>query len=68
MTLAECTLGRLVITGNKEVGHITGLTYNVALELTGGMSPDDLFSRTIPVVRFPRGERAIHPGNIEPFR
>ncbi len=57
MTLAQCTLGRLVITDDKEVGHVVGLAYNVALELTGGMSFADLLPRTVPLVRFPRGER-----------
>ena len=68
MKLSDCTFGRLVITTTeKEVGHIVGLTYNVALERTGNMDADELLGRTVPVVRFPRGERPIHPSNLAPF-
>lgn len=67
MKLNQCTLGKLVITEKKEVGHIVGLTYNVALELTGGMSDEEKFDRTIPIVKFPNGERAIHHYNLKEF-
>lgn len=67
MKLTECTLGKLVING-KNVGHIVGLTYNVSLQFTGNMSEDELFERTIPLVRFPDGERAIHHSNLKEFK
>ena len=53
MKLSDCTLGRMVITQNKKVGHVVGLTYNIALEFTGGLTPEELLDRTIPLVRFP---------------
>lgn len=68
MQLHECTYGRMVITEDKKIGHVVGVTYNVNIALTGGMSADDLFERTIPLVKFADGERGIHHGNIEPFR
>lgn len=67
MKLNECTLGTLVITNEKEVGHIVGLTYNVRIEYTGEMSYDEKFDRTIPLVRFPSGERGIHHENLKRF-
>ncbi len=67
MNLNECTFGRMVITDDQQVGFVVGMTYNVDISLTGGMSADDLFKRTIPLVRFPRGERGIHHGNLRPF-
>jgi hypothetical protein len=68
MQLNECTYGRMVITADKKIGHVVGVTYNVGIALTGGMSNDELFERTIPLVKFADGERGIHHGNIEPFR
>lgn len=67
MKLHECTYGRMVITKDKKVGHVVGVTYNVGIALTGTMSQDELFERTIPLVKFADGERGIHPANIEPF-
>lgn len=68
MKLSECKLGTLVIDNDMRVGHITGVTYNVSLEHTGGMSNEDLFNRTIPLVRFPNGERGVHHGNLKLFK
>lgn len=68
MQLRECTFGKLVITDNKEVGHIVGLTYNVGIELTGSMSDDEKLERTIPIVKFPRGERGIHHIHLSEFK
>lgn len=69
MKLSECTFGRVVATeDNYRIGHIVGFTYNIDLQYTGGMSPKDLFERTIVVVKFPCGEQAIHPANIHPFK
>lgn len=67
MKLHECTFGKMVITDDKKVGHIVGVTYNIDIAHTGGLSQDDLFNRTIPLVRFADGERGIHHSNIEPF-
>lgn len=68
MKLHECTYGRMVITDDKKVGHIIGVTYNVGLAFTGGMSQSELLNRTIPLVKFADGDRAIHHGNIKPFK
>lgn len=57
----------MVITNDKKVGHVIGVTYNVGIAYTGGMTAEDLFNRTIPLVKFADGERGIHHGNIEPF-
>jgi len=65
MKLKECKMGEVVVTEDLEVGHIVGFQYNVALENTNGMTKEDLFNRTIPVVKFPRGKRGIHPANIK---
>jgi len=67
MKLEQCTLGKLVITNEKEVGHIIGLTYNVSLELAAKMSNEEKFYRTIPIVKFPFGEKAIHHCNLKEF-
>lgn len=67
MKLHECTYGRMVITQDLEVGFVVGLTYNVDIKFTGEMSKKELFQRTIPLVKFPAGERAIHHGNLKPF-
>lgn len=58
----------MVITKDKKIGHVIGVTYNVNIALTGWMTEDDLFERTIPLVKFADGERGIHHGNIELFR
>ena len=69
MKLKECIYGTPVIDKKMRLGHITGFTYNVSLELTGGMSEQDKFDRTIPLVRFADGrEVGIHHGNIEIFK
>ncbi len=67
MKLSKCILGRLVITKEKEVGHIVGLAYNMDLQFAEKMSAEELLDRTVPIVRFPKGERKIHPANIELF-
>lgn len=67
MKLHECTFGRMVITNDKKVGFVVGLTYNVNIAQTGAMNIDELFDRTIPLVRFADGERGIHHGNLLPF-
>jgi hypothetical protein len=67
MKLHECTYGRMVITEDKRVGHVIGVTYNVRLAYTGGMSNDDLFERTIPLVKFADGKHGVHHGNLQPF-
>jgi hypothetical protein len=64
MKLSKCEIGKVVVTEDLEVGHIVGFEYNVALENTHGMSKEDLYNRTIPTVKFPRGKRGIHPSNI----
>jgi len=58
----------MVITEDKKIGHVIGVTYNVNIAFTRGMSSDELFERTIPLVKFADGERGIHHGNIKPFR
>jgi hypothetical protein len=68
MKLSECKFGEMVITESKEVGHIVGVTYNVDISLTGGMSDEDKFNRTIPLVRFANGERGIHHNHLQKFR
>jgi hypothetical protein len=68
MKLHECTFGRMVITDDKKVGHIVGVTYNIPIAHTGGLSYDELFSRTIPLVKFADGERGIHHANLKPFK
>ena len=68
MKLHECTYGGTVITQDKKVGHVIGVTYNVNIASTNRMSQDDLFNHTIPLVKFADCERGIHHGNIEPFR
>ncbi len=68
MKLNQCTLGKLVITEDKKVGHIVGLTYNISLDLTGYMLDQEKFERTIPLVRFPDGERGIHYSNLSEFK
>lgn len=67
MKLNQCTYGKMVITEDKEIGHVVGLTYNVSHRFTGGMSNDELFERTIPIVKFPDGERSIHHYLLKPF-
>lgn len=67
MKLSHCTIGRLVQTKDGEIGHVTGLTYNVSIQFTGNMTREDLRSRLTPLVRFPEGERAIHHGQLESF-
>lgn len=67
MKLNQCTLGKLVITSDKKVGHIVGLTYNVSLQFTGNMSDDEKFERTIPLVKFPDGERGVHHSQLKAF-
>jgi hypothetical protein len=68
MKLSECKIGTMVITKDLEVGHVVGIQYNVGLALTGGMTNEDKFSRTIPTVKFPDGERGVHHGNLKIFR
>ena len=67
MKLSQCTIGRLVQTLDGEIGHVTGLTYNISLQHTGEMTREELRSRLIPLVTFPEGERAVHHRNLEPF-
>jgi hypothetical protein len=59
MKLSECTFGRMVIDDNLNVGHVVGVTYNISLQYTGGMTQEDKFNRTIPLVKFADGERGI---------
>ena len=68
MKLNECTFGRMVITKTKEVGHVVGLTYNTDIRHTGGLPDQELFDRTIPIVKFASGERGIHQGNLSKFQ
>lgn len=67
MKLSECTLGRLVVNRNGEVGHIVGLTYNIHVMNSGELTPKERFERTIPLVKFPYGEQAIHHANLDIF-
>lgn len=67
MKLEDCKFGRMVITDDLAVGFIKGFTYNCSIELTGNMSPEEKFQRTIVMVSFPYGKRSIHPSNINPF-
>ena len=64
MHLSECEMGKVVITEDLEVGHIVGFTYNLELYNISGLSNKELYDRTVPVVKFPKGERAIHHSNI----
>ena len=68
MKIEECKYGTVVITGSLELGHIVGFTYNVGIENTGGMSNQDKFDRTIPLVQFADGTRGIHHSNIKIFK
>ena len=68
MKLKHCSIGKVVVTKDMEVGHIVGLTYNVSLENTHGMTSEDLYNRTIPVVKFPRGKRAVHHCNLSELK
>jgi hypothetical protein len=68
MKLSQCTIGQLVITENKRVVHVVGLTYNVAVSFTGNMSQEEKFDRTIPVIKFPEGEEGTHHANLTPFK
>jgi hypothetical protein len=67
MNLKECTYGRMVISDDMKVGHVVGVAYNVRLSLTGGMSKQDLFDRTIAKVQFADGIQDIHPRHLSPF-
>lgn len=65
MKLKDCRIGILVRLENGEIGHIVGLTYNVAVRFTGNMSFEELRDVTIPLVRFPDGdERGVHHHNL----
>ena len=68
MKLSECVFGVMVIDDSKRVGHVVGLTYNLSLINCGGLSDDDLFDRTVPLVKFPTGEIGIHHGNLKKFK
>lgn len=68
MRLKDCKYGLMVITEDKEVGFIVGLTYTCGLEYTGRMSFEEKFENTIPLVAFPNKTRGIHPANIKPFK
>jgi hypothetical protein len=68
MKLSECTFGAVVINDNLEVGHVVGFTYNIAVCNTGHLSNEELLSRTIPVVKFPKGETPIHHSNLKLFK
>lgn len=69
MKLKDCIYGTPVISSDLKLGHIVGFTYNVSLEHTGGMSNQDKFDRTIPLVKWVDGrEMGIHAGNIEVFK
>lgn len=71
MNLSECKIGTVVIMRKmcgdayENIGHIVGLTYNVRLNMTGSMDFSELRERTIPIVRFPDGERSVHHCNLE---
>jgi hypothetical protein len=67
MKLEDCTYGKMVITKNKEVGFIKGLTFNIHISLTGDMSNHEKYNRTIPIVEFPSGKKAVHPSHLSPF-
>lgn len=66
MKLSECTYGRMVII-NREVGFIVGLTYNVSIFHAAELNDEERFNCTIPLVRFPQGERGVYPSNLKPF-
>jgi hypothetical protein len=67
MKLKDCIYGKMVITEELEVGYIVGVTYNVDIAFTGGMTNEDKFEHTIPLVQFPSETRGIHHSNIKPF-
>lgn len=67
MKLSECKIGEVVITYDGEIGHIVGLQYNVGDEFVRDVPRKDLKFHTIPVVKFPSGQRGIHFGNIKKF-
>ena len=64
MKLSECKFGEVVVTDELEVGHIVGFTYNLELYNIKGLSDKQLFDRTIPEVKFPKGTRPIHHKNL----
>ncbi len=68
MKLKDCLIGVMVVDDNLRVGHVVGLTYNVDLSLTGGMTNEDKLGRTIPLVQFPDKIQGIHHENIKIFR
>lgn len=72
MKLSECKVGILVVENCQgqlgQIGHIVGLTYNVSIRLTAGMSVDKLRDHTIPLVAFPDGTRGIHHCHLEIYK
>ena len=78
MELHECTMGKMVITEQLEVGFVVGLTYNVNVYTSEGdfsykewhdlkFTNEEWYDRTIPLVEFPKGKRGVHHTNLNPF-
>lgn len=66
MQLKDGYIGMLVQLKNGDIGHITGLSYNIRVRNTGGMPIEELKARTIFLVRFPDGsEIGVYPANLE---
>lgn len=69
MKLKECTIGTLVYTEDRKIGHIVGLTYNLSNQtiFKSCILEDELFERVIPLVKFVGDEipRGIHYSNIQ---
>lgn len=68
MKLQDCIFGKLVITQDLEIGHIVGLTYTMHLMFAGSLSNMELMDRTIPLVKFPKGERGVHHESLEAYK
>jgi hypothetical protein len=65
MKLSQCKMGEVVITNGGRVGHIVGFAYNIHFPYVGDLSAEELKAETIPVVKFPLEEYAIHYSNLK---
>lgn len=70
MKLSECNYGVLVLSNDKKLGHIVGLTYDINISICEPKSNSELIGRTIPLVKFvgedvPRG---INNWNLSIFK
>ena len=67
MELKDCEIGKVVITSEGEIGHIIGFTYTYSMQTiaqTSRLTQLELNALTIPLVRFPLGDRGINHKNI----